>query len=203
MSRLNLIQILEAERLELKETQEVFVERFEISTSQYSATKSGRAKLPAKCLQLVAEFLGMPVNDAIQMNEELKTPKLKKEKVTRRRTYSRGAVRSYLSGFTQEEIETWKMGVTASHPNHLRAHLWYDARCQSLSGDEYLECGDYPHSMSPEKLYKTVQAAIEAGALWNRNAKFVIVDFQGMIQYDGSREEPWAPWLVKRWMNQI
>ena len=63
MPQLNLIQILEAERFELGETQEVFAEHFGIYATQYSSAKTGRIKFPVKCLQLMSEFLGIPLED--------------------------------------------------------------------------------------------------------------------------------------------
>lgn len=203
MSQLNLMEILEAERLELKESQIVFGSRFDLEQNLYSRAKNGWSRLPERCISRVAEFLGIPEEDVQTMNLELAIKKPKKVIIERTRpTWFLSATFSRLSGFTQEEIDEWRMKIHAQEPRHIRAYLWDDFGCQHVNGDAYLECHEI--EMGPEKLFAIMQAAIQAGAFGFRNEyKFVIVDYQGLVLYDGAREDPWAPWLRKRWAYQI
>ncbi len=204
MSQLSLIQILEAERLELGESQKVFAKRFFVDyldpQSYYASIKCGRMKFQEKCLGHIAQFLGIPFEDVQQMNTELKPAKPRKAQM-RYMTPLSPSAKKYMRRQKQLE-EGWQIEPRSSRPDHICAYLWDDTSCRNLNGDKFLEC--HYTSVGPEKLYAIMQAVIKAGIFgYDTDCKFLIVDSRGVVQYDGSREEPWAPWISERWACQI
>jgi transcriptional regulator with XRE-family HTH domain len=177
MSKLNLIEILEAERLELGESQLAFSDRFDVNQGQYSSTKRKKAKLPQRSLPLVAEFLGIPLKDVQEMNEELVSEN-KKER-TRAAPAAKPLPRT-----------------RSSSPSQLRAYLFTELVSDGkrvIDGDCFLEC---PIAWGDERLLKVMKTVAAAGLFgtgYQENPPdILIVDSDGNILYDGSREKPWA-----------